>query len=928
VTCLDEDSVLAFVDGSLGEPERLNVAGHLVVCAPCADLVAASAGGRPEALARHSLGDALSNGGGLTRGATVGRYVILELVGRGGMGEVYAAYDPRLDRKIALKLLHDTTTGRWVTEGASQERLLREAQSIARLSHPNVVVVHDAGAIDDQSHGVRVYLAMEFIEGQTLAAWLAEASRPWRAIRDVFMAAAEGLLAAHDAGLVHRDFKPQNVMVGRDGTVRVMDFGLARDTSEAADGNAAALDLAHSEAHPNADTVALTGTGVLLGTPLYMAPEQFLARATDARTDQFGFCVALYEALYGERPFGDASLSTLVGEVVAGRVRAPPQKARVPTFLRKVILRGLQVAPTDRFPSMRELIAALRTDPVRHRRTLAIGAALATAALMFVAGAQRFATRGNRMCSGGTDKLAGIWELDNRGPRRTAVHNTFLGTGSPIAEETWPRVSSLLDDYSKRWTGAYTDACEATHVRGDQSAEVLDLRMNCLEGLRGAFRALVDVLGDADSRTLLKAVAAATALAPIERCSDIAELRAVVPLPANAGARARVLELERQLAEVKALTDTGQWASARRKAGPLVDAARAVGYEPLLAETLEARAWLETQLADLPVSLKTLEETVNVALAAHRDDIAADSAAQLIAVNALLSRRKESERWEAMAKALLQRLGPGHDRILAWFYQDCAIALEHKGDFKASLADCERALSVKRSVLPPAHPDIGFSLFAISWLYDDMDEGQLALAAAEEALSIAQNAYGPRSPTVWAFLCARGRAFERLQRYNDAESDLRLSLALATTLLGSDDPWLSDSLTALGTTLVAEGKYREASSILEKAVRLRERMRPPAPTEDVAETRFALAQAHWPLNLDRAGAMTLAKAALDSYRNLPGYKKRAEEVNSWLVNKSTAGSQTARLELAARNAPKTRPQSAGAAPAGTVGSTDLRSQAP
>ena len=170
----------------------------------------------------------------LPRGTTVGRYVILNLVGRGGMGEVYAAYDPQLDRRIALKLLHQTGLGDG--ERVARERLLREAKAIARLSHPNVVVVHDAGAISDATQHERVFLAMEFIEGRTLSDWLADPSRTWRQVRDVFLAAGAGLLAAHDAGLVHRDFKPQNVMVGADGTVRVMDFGLASDGSEIAEG--------------------------------------------------------------------------------------------------------------------------------------------------------------------------------------------------------------------------------------------------------------------------------------------------------------------------------------------------------------------------------------------------------------------------------------------------------------------------------------------------------------------------------------------------------------------------------------------------------------------------------------------------------------------------------------------------------------------
>ena len=450
---------------------------------------------------------------GLAPGATVGRYVILNLVGRGGMGEVYAAYDPQLDRKVALKLLHETATGGAAVQTA-RERLLREAKAIARLSHPNVVVVHDAGAIDDPVHGDRVFLAMEFIEGDTLAAWLGAAPRTWRAIRDVFAAAGDGLAAAHEAGLVHRDFKPQNVMVGRDGLVRVMDFGLASESSVIEIGNAAPLDFAGAGVAPTSHTVALTRTGVLLGTPLYMAPEQFLAHPTDARTDQFSFCVALHEALYGERPFPSESFSVLVKAVVSGRVREPAQKTRAPSFLRKLLLRGLEKDPAARYPSMQALLEVLRHDPIRRRRTLAMGAAAALVALAASAGMQRITTRGQRMCRGAGEKLAGIWELGQHGERREAIHRAFLGTGRAFAEETWTHVSSLLDEYSRRWTGMYTDACEATHVRGDQSAEVLDLRMTCLEGPRGAFKALTDVLSGTDAVVLVQAVNAAQALPP------------------------------------------------------------------------------------------------------------------------------------------------------------------------------------------------------------------------------------------------------------------------------------------------------------------------------------------------------------------------------------------------------------------------------
>ena len=880
--CLDEDSVLAFVDGSLDEPGRSSVEGHLSGCPSCSDLVATAAGGEPERLAESSE-EGPASGSGLARGATVGRYVILNLVGRGGMGEVYAAYDPQLDRKVALKLLHETAT-RGTSARTARARLLREAKAIARLSHPNVVVVHDAGAIDDPVHGDRVFLAMEFIEGETVAACLGAAPRSWQAIRTVFAAAGEGLAAAHGAGLVHRDFKPQNVMVGRDGSVRVMDFGLASDASEIEVGEGASLDLMDATAVPAAHTAALTRTGVLLGTPLYMAPEQFLARATDARTDQFSFCVALYEALYGARPFPSESFATLLEAVVAGRVREPAQKARVPSFLRKLLLRGLEADPGSRHPSMPALLEALGQDPSRRRRTVAYGLTAAVIAVAAVVGSQRLATRGQRICRGADDKLVGIWERREGGERRTVIHLAFLGTGRVFAEETWTRVSKLLDDYSRRWTGMYTDACEATHVRGDQSAEVLDLRMACLEGPRGALHALSDVLSHADPAVLVQAVNGAQGLPALERCSDVPALRAVVPPPGDADTRARVGALRTRLAEVKALSDTGQWPVARRQVGPIVEASRAVGYPPLLAETLAAQAWLEIQTGDSFHADKTLEETLWAALAARRDDIAFEASANLVATTGyLLSRREDSDRWEKLAESLQQRLGPGHDQAAAWLYHDRADVRLRRGDYRGALADFELALSLKQKALPPNHPDIALTLLAIAAARNELGEHAAALIAADKAVQIYRNAYGDRSPQVAHPLGDRGESFELLGRYVEAERDLRETVDLSGQWVGADHPFTAYPLTALGKTLIAERRPREAIPILERALRIREHSEPNA--ELVAETRFALARARWETGPDRAGALSLAEAARDGYRKMPEQGKHAAEVDAWLADK-------------------------------------------
>lgn len=284
---------------------------------------------------------------------TAGRYVLLEPVGRGGVGEVYAAYDPELDRRVAIKLVHAGASA-W---GDVQRRMQREAKAMARVRHPNVVAIHDVGRFRDE-----VFIAMELLEGQTLSAWLRAETRDWPALREVFVQAARGLAAVHDAGLVLRDFKPANVFVGRDGVVKVLDFGLARAAADA--GPAEPAGLLSEE---------LTMGGAIAGTPAYMAPEQIRGGTIDAAADQFAFCVALYEALWRERPFPGTDLAQRHRAIETQRLE-PPQT--LPSPVRAAVLRGLAANPAERHPSMTALADALQPTPSRRTGTwLAVGLA-------------------------------------------------------------------------------------------------------------------------------------------------------------------------------------------------------------------------------------------------------------------------------------------------------------------------------------------------------------------------------------------------------------------------------------------------------------------------------------------------------------------------------------------------------------------------
>ncbi len=280
----------------------------------------------------------------------IGRYQVLGRIGSGGMGVIYAAYDPGLGRKVAVKLLNPKGGHR---QGA-RNRLFREAQALARLSHPAVVHVYEVGEYEDQ-----VFVAMEFVQGTTLRQWQSTGERSWRAILAAYKAAAQGLAAGHAAGIVHRDFKPDNVLVGHDGEVRVIDFGLARTEAE--------LPTGSQDAHllPVDSDLALTKTGTLMGTPAYMAPEQFKGETADARTDQFSFCVALYEALYGYRPFAGSSIHQLAANVLRGNVEAPPRYTDVPERMMRVLLRGLEIDPIERYDDMEGLVSELPSERSR-----------------------------------------------------------------------------------------------------------------------------------------------------------------------------------------------------------------------------------------------------------------------------------------------------------------------------------------------------------------------------------------------------------------------------------------------------------------------------------------------------------------------------------------------------------------------------------
>jgi eukaryotic-like serine/threonine-protein kinase len=852
----------------------------------------------------------------LTRGAAIGRYIVLALVGRGGMGEVYAAYDPELDRKVAVKLLR-VKPGNGVSLAEGRHRTLREAQAIARLSHANVVVVYDVGTFED-----KVFIAMEYVEGNTVTYWLQARQRSWQEILKVFMAAGSGLAAAHEKGLVHRDFKTDNVMIDRAGQVRVMDFGLARQAEKSGTGDAAAVarptpafalkivssTIRAQQQTEDSDTktltlrpeseaaprplegpsssgmfeARLTRTGAMMGTPAYMAPEQFLGTPTDARSDQFSFCIALYEALYGERPFEGNTMSSLTANVVQGNVRDAPANSKVPPWLRRVLLRGLKPRAKDRWASMEELIAALGKNPTVSRRRWALAIGGATMLIGAIAGGRQLVVDRRPICGGGPDKLAGIWDLPQQGAplplRHEQIRKAFQQTSKSYAPDVFVTVSRALTGYARRWVETYKDACEATHVRGEQSAEVLDLRMSCLQERLGGLGALTDVFSTASGEVVDNAVNAANALGSLDRCSDVPLLRAVVRPPEDPGTRARVGELRNRLANLKASFDSGRWKATLNDFPNLTADTRALGYQPLVAETLYLTGLMLAKTSDAPAAEKAMVEAFWLADASRHDEVRAQAATNLIFVVGYgQGRFAEAYKWAQAANTVLQRLG-GHELLHAWLLNDLGCVYHLEGQKEAALRALEESLALKEKALGRDHPDVGLSEANIGLFYQALGKGQEALAHLDRSITLLESSLGRGHPDLAVSLSNRGETLNALGRYREARTSFERAAIIWERELGSDNVNLGYALTGIGMSYLEENNPASALVPLERAFRVR--VTQETESSRRAETAFALAKALWGANRDRARAMTLAERAADDFRKAKALLK-VDEVNRW-----------------------------------------------
>jgi tetratricopeptide (TPR) repeat protein len=761
-------------------------------------------------------------------GSRVDRYVVLSTVGKGGMGAVYAAYDSELDRRVALKFLLPSAAE--ATDSAGfQARLLLEARAMARLSHPNVVTLYQVGPAPDGG----IYLAMELVDGGTLGAWLKAEKRSWREILAMLCQAGEGLAAAHRAGLIHRDFKLDNVLVRKDGRPQVTDFGVARggdapahrerqdlpaSVRPPADGPALARGPVPEPPLSSGSLSNLTLTGAMLGTPGYMAPEQYTMDANiDARADVFAFCATLYRALYGKRPFAGTSFQEVAEETLLGKVREPATGSDVPGWLRTVVLSGLEVDPNERPRSMDELLRALRADPSKRRRRWVIGAALVGVVCALSFGVHAAGDRRVRACRVEADRLRDAWDA----PSKNAMAEAFRATNLTYAEDTWTHTEQRLDAYASEWTSAAYDVCAATRVRGEQSQAMRDLRNECLDQRLDELRAMTRIFKTADAKTVQNAVKLATGLPSLEPCSNLDRMSQFERLPEDAGARAEIRELRADVAEAAELRRAGRETLGRAEVDKIKERVGAAKSGSLLVAWALEAAQVESA-RDVKAAAEGWKRAFALADRYHLDRERAESEMELGGAYDDLGQHSDAEWWLGVASDTLVRIG-GDPHLEVKRGSLLGLTYYQQGKYAEAVRVLRDAAERARKGAiddPPALMNVhSFLAFALS-----KDDARLeeAITEGETSVAVAERAYGHEHPSVTKMLLNLGTIELVAGRYDDALGTISRVITtferqIARGELVPPHVIYGVALSTRATILLRMGQPRDAVGLLERA---------------------------------------------------------------------------------------------------------------
>jgi tetratricopeptide (TPR) repeat protein len=707
-------------------------------------------------------------------GPRLGRYELRGLLGAGGMGAVFEAFDPILDRAVAVKVLRQSRAG---LDDHGAGRLLREGMTMARLAHPNVIRVYDLGV--ESGH---VYVAMELVRGCTLAEWVKRAPRAPDEIIDAYLQAGRGLAAAHEAGLVHRDFKPQNVLVGDDGRVLVTDFGLARSVGD--EEPTEPFERVHT---PLPD---VTQPGKIVGTPGFMAPEQRTGDAVDARADQYSFCVALA---------GD--LGT------------------VPARIRPAVQRGQAAAPEARFGSMRELLAQLAPPARRWVVPAAVGGGAIAAALVAAAFVWSLGTaRAPETCPAPADRLARVWGVE----RQRALRERFAAVDPVHGPARYDAAARAIDPYAAAWSTAHVETCKDTRVRGQQSDTMLDLRMRCLDRRLGELDGSVALLVSAkDGGELDAALGALFQLGSLAACADGEELARRTPLPSDPTQRRAVeaLTVRIEQAELEARADRLLGLPAR--ADGLVAEARALDHPLTLSAALATAARAHLAAGEDEAAVTALRELTQVAARAGDERAEANGWIALVAtVGARQLRPDEALTLVPAASAAVHRTRDPIDLRV-----DLLVAEAKVLDEGTRLAEALDKLGQAARLLDESGGDLPLELArrradvlaeqARASRMDGRTDDAVALYLA--AIELDVRLFGPDSLDEAIDRHNLGETFRWAGRLPEAIEQLRGAARINRDRMG-DSPRLASNLVGIAAVLAAQNDLAGAAAAYDEAI--------------------------------------------------------------------------------------------------------------
>ncbi len=715
----------------------------------------------------------------------LGRFVVERRLGDGAMGVVYLARDVDLDRPVAVKLLRSSRR-----DLQTRDRFAREARVLGRLRHPNVVAAFERGTA--QGHD---FVAMEYVEGGNLRQWLNAEPRTPDEVVDKFVQAARGLAAAHDAGILHRDFKPDNVLVGADGRAQVADFGLA--------GGPRSDSTDPSIAEPDEE---LTLSGVVVGTPAYMAPEVRGGAAASESSDQYSFCVSLFEALLGDRPprRDDERVPSSTGDVVV-----PRGTGRIPARVRVALRRGLRADPAERWPSLRALAGQLERSRGSARERWFLAGGLLAASVAVVA----LARTSDEPCDRAGRSIDAVWnEARMRAVQTALVH----GQATPSTEVV-DRVLSRLDDYAASLVSQAQQACQAHELRAEQTAETHDLRLRCIGRRQVELDEYLKVLEEGGPNTSLTAPSSVSQLIPASVCADTEALHDVRPPPEDPWLRARVAGVQRMIARIVSLRSAGRMKEVPALLDGVRDLAEEIDDPTLTADVSMVSASLHATTGNPNEALASFRRVFALANEIGDTRLAAAAAVYAMEVAAnQLHDRAQAEEWKWLASPLVNRYADDPGLVGQYWMSSGALAYL-RDDHEGAISAWRQAIEMWSKPGDEQDPRLRSPMQNIASSLRTLGRLDEALELQHRVDDIIVSAYGKTSIVRASVLNSLGVTYTALARLDPAQEHLELSLQLydarSKTSVGAGHP-----LNNLGIIAARRGDHEAALELFGRAM--------------------------------------------------------------------------------------------------------------